>query len=88
MKHSAPNHPSEWSSRQNLLREIRVEPLCTSEEIQRAVELLDAHHYLGAPNPVGERLWYAVLDADGQRLGLLLFAAASRRLHHRDQWIG
>jgi hypothetical protein len=71
-----------------LLRDIRVEPLATSEEIQRAGEFLDAHHYLGAPNPVGKRLWYAVLDADGQWLGLLLFAAASRRLRHRDQWIG
>ena len=68
--------------------DIRVEPLSTSEEIQRGVELLGAHHYLGAPNPVGERLWYAVLDADDQWLGLLLFAAASRRLRHRDEWIG
>lgn len=88
MKLSTPNHPSEWPSRQSLLRDIRVEPLSTSEEIQRAGELLDAHHYLGAPNPVGERLWYAVLDTDGDWLGLLLFAAASRRLRHRDQWIG
>jgi hypothetical protein len=29
-----------------------------------------------------------VLDALGQWLGVLLFAAASRRLRHRDQWIG
>jgi hypothetical protein len=71
-----------------LLHDIRVEPLTTGEEVQRAGELLDAHHYLGAPNPVGERLWYAALDADGYWLGVLLFAAASRRLRHRDQWIG
>ena len=32
--------------------------------------------------------WYAALDVDGGWLGLLLFAAASRRLRHRDQWIG
>ncbi len=88
MKHSAPNHPLEWPSRQDLLRDIRVEPLSTGEEIQRAGKMLAAHHYLGAPNPVGERLWYAVLDTDGQWVGLLLFAAASRRLRHRDQWIG
>lgn len=88
VKHPTPNHPSEWPSRQSLLRDIRVEPLSTSEEIQRAAELLDAHHYLGAPNPVGERLWYAACDAAGDWLGLLLFAAASRRLRHRDQWIG
>jgi hypothetical protein len=85
---STPNHPSDWPSRQSLLCNIRVEPLSTSEEIQRAGELLAAHHYLGAPNPVGERLWYATLDADGDWLGVLLFAAASRRLRHRDQWIG
>lgn len=71
-----------------MLRDLRVEPLSTDDEIQRASELLDAHHYLGAPNPVGERLWYAVLDSGGDWLGLLLFAAASRRLRHRDQWIG
>ena len=85
---NSPTHPSEWPSRQSLLCDIRVEPLSTSEEIQRAGELLDAHHYLGAPNPVGQRLWYAVLDANDHWLGLLLFAAASRRLRHRDEWIG
>ena len=88
MNLSTPNQPSQWPSRQSLLCDIRVEPLSTTGEIQRAGELLDAHHYLGAPNPVGERLWYAVLDADGDWLGVLLFAAASRRLRHRDQWIG
>jgi len=77
VKHS-PTHPSEWPSRQSLLCDIRVEPLSTSEEIQRAGELLDAHHYPGAPNPVGQRLWYAVLDADDHWLGLLLFASSRR----------
>jgi predicted transposase YbfD/YdcC len=80
--------PSEWPSRESLLRDLRVEPLSTAGDIQRAGELLDKHHYLGAPHPVGERLWYAVLDALGHWLGVLLFAAASRRLRHRDQWIG
>lgn len=92
MNHPAPSHPSEhpseWPTRQSLLRDIRVEPLSAGDDIQRAGGLLDAHHYLGAPHPVGERLWYAVLDALGQWLGVLLFAAASRRLRHRDQWIG
>jgi predicted transposase YbfD/YdcC len=92
MNHPAPSHPSEhpseWPTRHSLLRDIRVEPLSAGDDIQRAGGLLDAHHYLGAPHPVGERLWYAVLDALGQWLGVLLFAAASRRLRHRDQWIG
>jgi hypothetical protein len=88
VKNSTSNSPSQWPSRQGLLRDLRVQPLSTGDEIQRASELLDAHHYLGAPNPVGERLWYAVLDTHGDWLGLLLFAAASRRLRHRDRWIG
>lgn len=88
MNQPASLRPSEWPSRQSLLRDIRVEPLSTAGDIQRAGELLDQHHYLKAPHPVGERLWYAVLDALGQWLGVLLFAAASRRLRHRDHWIG
>jgi alpha-L-fucosidase len=91
MKLSTPNHPSEWPSRQSLLHDIRVEPLTTGEEVQLAGELLDAHHYLGAPNPVGERLWYAVIDADGYWLGVLLFAAESHHLpiphiNHKNQF--
>jgi hypothetical protein len=35
--------------------------------------LLDTNHYLGAPNPVGERLWYAALSPDGRWLAVLLF---------------
>ncbi len=50
--------------------------------------MLDKHRYLGAPNPVGERFWYAATALDGRWLGVLLFTAASRELRHRDQWIG
>jgi hypothetical protein len=72
----------------SLLRELRVEPLETEPRIAYAAELLDKHHYLGAPSPVGERLWYGVFGPDDQWLAVLLFSAASRRLRHRDQWIG
>ena len=80
--------PPVWPTLQSLLRDLRVEPLLTDPQIGRAAELLDKHHYLGAPNPVGERLWYAAIAPDGEWLGVLLFTAASRRLRHRDQWIG
>jgi len=79
---------SAWPTLQSLLRDLRIEPLVTGRQIGRAAELLDKHHYLGAPNPVGERLWYAASAPDGRWLGVLLFTAASRRLRHRDEWIG
>jgi len=77
-----------WPTLQSLLHDLRIEPLLTDTQIARAAELLDKHHDLGTPNPVGERLWYAVSAPDGRWLGVLLFTAASRRLRHRDQWIG
>lgn len=79
---------SQWPTLQVLLRELRLEPLASEEQIARAIELLDEHHYLGAPTPVGERLWYAARAPDGRWLAVLLFTAASRRLRHRDRWIG
>jgi len=51
-------------------------------------QLLDQHHYLKSPKPVGERLYYVVTDGQGQWLALLVFAAAARHLRHRDRWIG
>ena len=57
-------------------------------ELARCHQLLDQHHYLKSPKPVGERLYYAVTDAQGQWLALLVFAAAARHLRHRDRWIG
>ena len=77
-----------WPTLQSLLRDLCIEPLVTDPQIARAAELLNKHHYLGAPKPVGERLWYAAIAPDGRWLGVLLFTAASRRLRHRDQWIG
>jgi hypothetical protein len=79
---------SEWPTLQSLLRNLRIEALLTDPQIARATKLLDKHHYLGCPNPVGERLWYAATDPDGRWLAVMLFTAASRRLRHRDRWIG
>jgi len=37
---------------------------------------------------VGGPLWYALTDALGDGLGVLVFCAASRRWRARDRWIG
>jgi hypothetical protein len=57
-------------------------------ELQRCHQLLDEHHYLKSPKPVGERLYYVVTDAQGQWRAVLIFAAAAKHLRARDQWIG
>lgn len=72
---------------QHLLDSIIVR-LLEADELPRCHQLLAEHHYLGALQPVGERLHYAVTDAAGQWLGVLVFCAAARRLRARDQWIG
>jgi hypothetical protein len=57
-------------------------------ELDRCHQLLEEHHYLGSPKPVGERLYYIVTDAQGQWRAVLIFAAAAKHLKARDQWIG
>jgi hypothetical protein len=56
--------------------------------LKRCHQLLDEHHYLGSPQPVGERLYYVVTDGQGQWRAVLIFAAAAKHLRARDQWIG
>ena len=58
------------------------------EDHPRFQSLLRRHHYLQGIKPVGERLYYAAVDAQGRWVALLLFSAAARHLKHRDQWIG
>ena len=62
--------------------------LLQADELPRCDQILNDHHYLGRLKPVGERLLYAVTDAQGDWLGVLVFCAAARRLRPRDQWIG
>jgi hypothetical protein len=70
------------------LQSVSLRPLEQAAEKRHARDLLDAHHYLKAIKAVGEQLWYGVFDAAGGWLGVLVFAAASRRLYARDRWIG
>ena len=70
------------------LREVKSQLLCCSKTKARARRLLAKYHYLGDVQAVGEQLFYAMVEASGDWLGVLVFCAASRRLRARDQWIG
>jgi hypothetical protein len=83
-KHSRPNKTTLAVS----LSEVQIQLLSASKTKARARRLLAKHHYLGDVRAVGEQLWYAITDAGGQWLGVLVFCAASRRLRARDLWIG
>jgi hypothetical protein len=70
------------------IAEVQIQLLSTAVQKSRARRYLAKHHYLGDVRAVGEQLWYAITDAKGGWLGVLVFCAASRRLRARDQWIG
>jgi hypothetical protein len=80
--------PAPVQAEQTLLDEVRLVLLTEPAEHRRFQRLLQQHHYLGALKPVGERLYYAAVDAQGRWGALLLFSAAARHLKHRDQWMG
>ncbi len=71
-----------------LLRTVQVQMLDTPELRLRAQELLAAQHYLGGVQAVGEQVHYAVSDAQGEWVAVLIFAAAALHLRARDIWIG
>ena len=72
---------------QRLLEQLQVRPL-RKEESERANRLLAKHHYLGAIQPVGERMYYVAVSSTGGWLALLVFCAAAKHLRARDEWIG
>ena len=76
------------SSASASLAEVQILLLSTAKARGRARRLLAKHHYLGDVRAVGEQLFYAITDARGDWLGVLVFCAASRRLRARDRWIG
>ena len=71
-----------------LLRSVQVHLLDRREQRRRAWRLLAAHHYFGGVRAVGEQLHYAVSDAQGEWVAVLIFAAAAKHLRFRDRWIG
>jgi hypothetical protein len=76
------------ASDQALLEKVRIVLVSEPEERRCFQRFLKKHHYLGAIKPVGEQMYYAAVDAQGDWLALLLFSAAAKHLKHRDQWIG
>ena len=88
MNQKAAPRPAPVQAEQALLNEVRLVLLTEPAEHRRFQRLLQQHHYLGALKPVGERLYYAAVDAQGRWVALLLFSAAARHLKHRDQWMG
>lgn len=74
--------------REILLRTLQIERLDTTEQRERGQALLQEHHYLGGLQAVGEQMHYAVADAQGEWVAVLIFAAAALHLRPRDAWIG
>lgn len=70
------------------LDDIKILQLTELDDQRRLQSLLRKHHYLGGLKPVGERMFYAAVDAQGSWLAVLVFSAAARHLKHRDRWIG
>lgn len=71
-----------------LLKTLQVQLLDTPELRDRAQALLVQDHYLGGVQAVGEQLHYAVTDAQGAWVAVLIFAAAAWHLRPRDTWMG
>ena len=67
---------------------MQVRLLTEPEPRARAQALFAEHHYLGGVKAVGEQLHYAVSDAQGEWLAVLIFTVAASHLRERDQWIG
>ena len=84
----AETNPSNPQGEVISLRHLQVQVLDSPELNARAQGLLEEHHYLGAVKPVGERLLYAVSDAQGTWVAVLVFAAAALHLRGREAWIG
>lgn len=70
------------------MEQVRVVLVIEPDDRRRFQRLLGNHHYLGELKAVGEQMYYAAVDAEGNWLALLLFSAAAKHLKHRDLWIG
>jgi hypothetical protein len=68
------------------LKRVQVR-VATAEELGWFASEIEAHHYLGWKDPVGERVAH-VAEANGRPLALLLWVAGSYHLRVRDEWIG
>ena len=67
---------------------ITLQVVQGKDERQEFNALMAQHHYLGHKRPFGAHLRYFILDTNGRKLGLILFAASAWSLKDRDEWIG
>lgn len=69
-------------------RPLQWEPVESVEQHRQWNELMDRHHYLGAPGMVGASLKYLVSSSQGELLGALGWQSAVKDLGCRDRLIG
>lgn len=73
------------AEQQDLLEQVKVRLLQPAEE-DRFMDLLEKHHYLGAPKCVGQRLFY-VATVGNKWVALLVWNSAANHLRHREEYI-
>ncbi len=66
--------------------QLAVRPILKQEE-KKYLQLMDAHHYLGAIPRIGESIWY-IATVNQQWIALISFSAAVLKCEARDRWIG
>lgn len=69
-------------------RPLRWELVATAGQRRAWRELLDRHHYLGAPALVGANLKYLVWGCSGELIGAVGWQSAVRHLGCRDRLLG
>jgi hypothetical protein len=91
-RHRAPTRPAEVSGPPVECALAQLGPLDIQQVRRTPAEklfgsLLEAHHYLGYTQPVGEHLKYLIY-AQGQPVAALAWSSAPRHLGPRDRFIG
>ena len=80
------NRPIITDEQQALLDGVQVR-LIEAGERERFDRLIEAEHYLGNAQLVGEQLRY-VAEYQGQWVALMSWSAAAYKLKLREEWIG
>ena len=71
------------------LAPLGIEEVSSQPEARALVRsALASFHYLGYRAPVGENLQYAIADARGRLVSVMVFGAAAWKCAARDRWIG
>jgi hypothetical protein len=83
----APIDTTPIEARLRHLQPLQFEPVRRTPHEPLFNSLMEAHHYLGYEQPVGEHLKYLVW-AQGRPVACLAFSSAPRHLGSRDRYIG